>query len=252
MDRHNRENWARWPSQPGKFLPVLVVLATWTGVAYAEPAPPRVGANGRAITREGKSIQVIAPDEKSSGEKVKGFKPLPQPPSIRGFESFRTVREFLPTGTLVFHNGREIGLLGLVFEPTAELVQSRAYLRWSRDLSGKTVRLVFDEATHDSRGDRMAYVFLGDGRLLNEVFLAESLARVDTKQSLSPEYALRFQRAEASSVRKRAESEQRVGWNAGLQPQDTELPERPRGFLGVSAGTATLDRWKRGGENQSP
>jgi hypothetical protein len=96
---------------------------------------------------------------------------------VTGVESDCTLR-FRETGggeTLA------VKLLGLAFDHAgAEADRASAWLR--QNVSGHGVVLGFDEHTRRSpRGDLLAYVYLPDGRLVNQTLIELSLARPDPR-----------------------------------------------------------------------
>jgi micrococcal nuclease len=65
-------------------------------------------------------------------------------------------------------------------------------------LSNGNVRLEFDSQRRDKYGRMLAYVWVGD-RMLNEELIREGLARAETQYSYSSAMKARFRRAEAEA-----------------------------------------------------
>lgn len=230
-----------------QIFPILAGLFLFLNAMSAEPDPGRVDAFGRRITREGKSIQYIRADPGANSPAAK-VSPLSPPSQLRAIEAMRTVREWLPEGTLIFKNGRKAAFLGCKPNPERSPAHAKRRKVWERKLPGKVVRLVFDEETRNASGELAAYVFLPDGTLLNEALLREGLCVLDTQAVLSPQYSLRFKAAaeQARSFTPGTEID------AATATQSPKLPEYSRGFTRLSPRSATPLGTKRPGEDQSP
>lgn len=73
---------------------------------------------------------------------------------------------------LVGINAPDFGKNGRPDQPLARIARDRASVL----TRGRTVRLVYDAERHDRYGRLLAYVFLPDGRELQEILLREGLA----------------------------------------------------------------------------
>jgi micrococcal nuclease len=79
----------------------------------------------------------------------------------------------------------------------------------AREAAGREVRLEFDRERVDRRGRFLAYVWIGD-RLLNEELIRAGLARWDARQRTFRAFRNRLRRAEQE-----AEAERRGLWSKG-------------------------------------
>ncbi len=229
----------------GKNLPCMVLLVLIAGHAQAEGDPGRVDAYGRVLNRKDQSVQVILPDKNTIPLPGK-VSDLRNPTRLRALEPVRTIRQFLPDGRILFQNGRSVALLGCLFPGDSEKRAALVRRKWEDWLANRSVRLVFEEETRNASGELSAYVFLADGRLLNEELLKEGVCLLDMQAVLSPQYAERFQRAAAG------EKQGILRTNHAYPPtQDSEFPKYPRRFSGFNSGSAAPDRAQRPGENKS-
>ncbi len=213
----------------------------------AEQDPGRVDAFGRNVNRAGRSIQYILPDPNAISPNAK-VSPLTPPSRVRAIESMRTIRDWFADGNLIFKNGRKAALLGCKMEPQRSTALEQKRKEWREKLRGRIVRLVFDEKLRNASGELAAYVFFGDGTLLNEELLREGLCVLDTRTPLSPQYSLRF-KAAAEQARSSTPGLEK---NASTAAPSSKLPEHLQGFTGLSPRTSNPVRAKRTGKNQSP
>lgn len=183
------------------------MLSAVTLPANSQPDPGLVDGLGRRTNGQKHSIRYILPDPAFEGPKSE-LHPLLPPSKLRAIEPVRIVREILLDGRLMLRGGRAVAFLGIVPEASSSLTVVReAWKMGSTELAGKAVRLVFEQETHNASGELAAYVFkpegsiFSGGRLLNETFLEEGLARVDSDAALSPQYRRRFQVAEDRAKR---------------------------------------------------
>ncbi|HTU25876.1 MAG TPA: thermonuclease family protein [Pirellulales bacterium] len=87
-------------------------------------------------------------------------------------------------------------------------------------VSGGSVRLEFDDERIDEYGRELAYVYVGD-RMLNEELLLRGLARWEKNYHYSPAMKRRFQAAQDEARRKH------VGiWSGKRGPLDAPAPDR--------------------------
>ena len=234
-------------SRHRQILPILAGLLTFLGTVAAEPDPGRVDAFGRTTNRIDHSVQYILPDPNASSPSAE-VSPLASPSRVRAIESFRTIRDWFPDGSLIFRNGRKAALLGCKMETRISPALEKRQKEWRGKLRGKVVRLVFDEHLRNASGELAAYVFLGDGTLLNEVLLREGLCVLDTRTPLSPQYSLRFKAATEQARSSTSGLEN----NASAAAPTSKLPEYIRGFTGLSPRASTSVGAKRTGQDQSP
>jgi hypothetical protein len=186
-------------------------------------------------------------------EKREDLKPILSRTELHAIEPVRTIREALPDGRIMLRGGRPITLIGCIPDTSSTAQVKSGWKKWSERLPGKVIRLLFEKRTRNEDGDLAAHAFLSDGRLLNELLLVEGLARLDTQANLSPQYRLRFQKAEEHA------RESGVGlWSGTKQnglyenslSRNTELSEYRSGFLGIPPGTAASHWKERSGEDE--
>jgi hypothetical protein len=242
------------PRMQWKILPLLAIFAGLATPCWAEPDPGFVDALGRRENALGKSIQYNLPDL-GVLEDGEDLQPLLPPAQIRAIEPFRTVRRVLPDGRLLLHGGRTVALLGVTVPNPLSLSQLKAWENLDERLADKMVRLVFEKTTRNASGEMAAYLFLSNGRLLNEIVLREGMGVLDTAAELSPQYRLRFEKA--SRLAQSPEDpgimpeKNTVPQDASRKTPDPEFSQYRNGFLGVPPGTDPPGWAKRSGENQS-
>lgn len=148
-------------------------------------------------------------------------------------ESRLTVAQTLPSGddakvtqiisadtinVTINNTGFTIGLIGLdAPNPANKTAKAECFATQSQTfvqglLRGKTMRVTRDSSDFDPTGRLMRYVYLQDGRLLNEVLLHDGYART---ANVSPDVQLqaRFQKAEQE-----AQAAKRGLWSVCAQP----------------------------------
>jgi len=114
---------------------------------------------------------------------------------------WRTVRRVVDGDTLVLEGGERVRLIGV---DTPETVhpqkpverfgkQASAFTR--RLLEGRRVRLEFDQQ-RDRYGRTVAYVYLADGRLVNEEIIRQGYGHAFTKYPFARDMMARFRAAE--------------------------------------------------------
>lgn len=230
----------------GNILPCMALLVLVVSPVWAEPDPGRVDSYGRLINRKKQSVQILLPDKNliQLPGRADNFQ---QRNRLRALEPTRTIRHILPDGKVVFQNGRSATMRGCFFPKGSAIQTTPVWLEWEARLANQSVRLVFEEETRNASGELCAYMFLADGRLLNEELLKEGLCLLDTRTTLSPQYTERFKRAAEQGKKNRQQLR-----HADQPPEDRELSKYSRGFSGITAGNAALDRAQRPGENQFP
>ena len=124
------------------------------------------------------------------------------------------VARVLSVDTLLLENDEKVSLIGLVGpkppkmddvkrdkygfivpdeDPTTPL-EVEAFRSVRGLVEGKSVRLEFDAERRDDRGVRTAYVFLPDGKMLNEEILSHGYAQLKLRMP-NMRYADRFRKA---------------------------------------------------------
>jgi len=145
---------------------------------------------------------------------------LPDLPETLAEGTYRVAR-VIDGDTLLLANRAKVRLIGVDCpEWNAEQQQQRrlaaeatGYVRRSVRDNGGVVRLQFDRERLDKYGRFLAYVWIGD-RLLNEELLREGLARARLEYHYSQSMKRRFQRAEAE-----AQAAGRGMWALGRPPR---------------------------------
>jgi hypothetical protein len=252
-----------------KVIPLVVICACWLGSALAEPFPGYTDSSGIHTNRLDKVYPIILSDPKGIAIQPGELRPLRQEKGILPMESFRNVRSVSANASLMLAGGRTIHLLGCLALASAEEKIKAGWQKWDNHLRGKTIRLLFDRETRSQGNDLTAWVYLMDGRLLNEEVLAEGLARLDSKAVISQEYADRLKRAAVRQETPADKSSQPattapVGAKSGgfwrypgqdhadQKSPDQEFQKHPGGFSGVSSRGATPGGAQRSGQDQSP
>lgn len=93
------------------------------------------------------------------------------------------VREVYDGDTIVLQDGRTIRYLDVnAPEMASDMNPAQPFAReathWNKNMVlGKTVRIEMDAETKDTFGRTLAYVYLPDGRMVNQAILAEGLAQ---------------------------------------------------------------------------
>ncbi len=100
-------------------------------------------------------------------------------------------------------------------------------------VSGGSVRLSFDRERVDRFGRFLAYVWVGD-KLLNEELLRAGLARWERNFNYSSEMKRRFRQAEAE-----AKDAGRGIWSGQLAPRQSQLIRTPRAFWIILSAVVT-------------
>jgi hypothetical protein len=235
-----------------KILPLAAGVALLALSPQAEPDPGYVDGLGLAVDKMGRVRRYNLPDP--AFEKREDLKPILSRSELRAIEPVRTIREVLPDGRIMLKGGRPIALIGCIPDTTSTAQAKSGWKKWSGKLPGKVLRLLFEKQTRDRNGDLAAYAFLSDGRLLNELLLLEGLARLDTQANLSPQYRLRYQKAEEHARESGTglwSGTKQIGLYENSLSRNTKLSEYRNGFLGIPPGATTSDRQERSGKDES-
>ena len=127
------------------------------------------------------------------------------------------VAQVIDVRTLLLTNQARVRLIGTASpwsaEPTstaADAVWEQAGTEWAKRLAaGREVRLQFDHERVNRDGCFLAYVWIGD-RLLNEELIRAGLARSDARPRCLRTFKDRFRRAQ-----QQAKADRRGMWSAG-------------------------------------
>jgi micrococcal nuclease len=115
--------------------------------------------------------------------------------------------------TIVLDGGEKVRLIGVDTPELHHPVKPVQYFaREARDfvysqVQGRDVHLEFDQMRRDRYGRTLAYVFLADGTLLNELIIERGYGFAYVKYPFRSDYMARFRAAEA-----RARSTERGLW----------------------------------------
>ncbi len=144
--------------------------------------------------------------------------PAPPPPEALSEETAYQVKRVVDGDTIVLGNNARVRLIGA---DTPETVKPNwpvepwgpEATRFTRDfLAGGTVQLQLDRERVDKYGRFLAYVWVDD-RMLNEELIRAGLARAKTQYRYSPSMKGRFRRAEEE-----ARAADRAIWSGGTGP----------------------------------
>lgn len=139
--------------------------------------------------------------------------------------------QWIPDGdTIHMEDGRRVRLLGIdAPEMGREGEPDQYYARESRDylrrlIGDRPVRLEGDNQEPDRYGRLLAYVFLPDGRMANEVLVEEGLAFFYPHTHQDREFQQRMLEAQKRAIMARK----------GFWPRILALPQPPAGWVGNS------------------
>ncbi|SMP42037.1 thermonuclease family protein [Desulfonatronum lacustre] len=137
--------------------------------------------------------------------------------------------KWVPDGdTIHLQDGNRVRLLGIdAPEMGRDGGPDQYYARESRDylrrlIDGRSVRLETDGQEPDRYGRLLAYVFLPDGRMANEVLVEEGLAFFYPHSHQDREFQRRMLEAQKRAIMARK----------GFWPRILSLPQPPTGWMG--------------------